>query len=134
MRLMWLGRRCPTRRAGATYDAAPGSTPASGDPPSELPILEVSPVEVVLADVNPDGTAVFAVDIVQVGGSPYDAAIHDLEIGWGSPWDKSELRYDAGGSVGLPLTLRFEMDLSMSGFTPDTEYVGEFSVNAVRRA
>ncbi|MBI2767056.1 MAG: J domain-containing protein [Chloroflexi bacterium] len=118
----------PARRAA--YDRATPSTRNA----TALPVLAVSPLEVELIGIAPNGLARFAVDIVQVGGPPFDAAIHDLEIGWGMPWDKSQLRYDAGGSVSPPLTLTFEMDLSASGFNSDTEYVGDFVVNAVARA
>ena len=118
----------------AAYDKATASSGPAAGSGLLLPVLSVSPALVELVGIEADGTARFAVDIVQVGGPPYDASKHELEIAWGSPWDRADLRYDGGGKTSPPLTLTFEIDLSRGGFGSDADYAGDFEVNAVARS
>ena len=120
----------PERRAD--YDRATAAT-ETADSSAGVPLLSVSPPEIELVDVAPKGIARFSVQVAQVGGPKYDPMLHELEIRWGAPWNRAELRYDAGGSTALPLTLTFELDLGTGEFEPDTDYVGDFILNAVRR-
>ena len=125
----WETLSDPNRRA--IYDRE--TKPVAGAR-SALPILSVVPSVVELAGIDAKGTLRFSVQISQTAGPPFDPALHRFEFGRAAPWDRADVRYDVNGKTSVPMTLTFEIDLARGGFLPDTDYVGDFTVNAVLRS
>jgi DnaJ-class molecular chaperone with C-terminal Zn finger domain len=97
--------------------------------PKGKPRLEVWPPEVVIEDVDPeDGILTFSITLRQVGGTPYDPAVHKLYLNPAPPWDRARFQVLGQDADRPPMTIEIEADVSEIEMQEATSYSGELDV------
>jgi hypothetical protein len=79
--------------------------------------------------VDPDdGILTFSITLRQVGGAPFDPAIHKLYLNPAPPWDMARFQVLGQDADRPPMTIEIEVDVSEIAMQEGTSYSGEFEV------